>query len=223
MRSCVRIYNSWANAPQGSEARLFKQGLVPWLFSQAFMDAVIPASFIMPKIVFTGTKDPKAHLTAFNAQVMISGGTDVMHCKMFMGTFTCTMLQWFVGLPNNHITYFDQFSGFLREQFIVNQGQPPVPFDLFGVKQRQGEPLKDFLNKFGEFVVKLQTQDEVLMIHAFGQGIMSGPFSDSLIRNRARTFGEIRRRDVAHIVAEEVVTVKHGSTYPGQAKPKERS
>ena len=91
------------------------------------------------------------------------------------------------------------------------------------MKQRQGEPLKDFLNRFGAFVVRLQTQDEALMVHAFGQGILSGPFNDSLIRNRARTFGEIRRRVVAHITAEEAVTVKRGSTYPGQAKPKEGS
>jgi len=48
------------------------------------------------------------------------------------------------------------------------------------------------MNRFGAFVVKLQTQDEALMVHAFGQGIMSGPFSDSLIRNWARTFWEIR-------------------------------
>ena len=64
------------------------------------------------------------------------------------------------------------------------------------------------------FVVKLQTQDEALMVHAFGQGIMSRPFSDSLIRNRAKTFGEIQRQVVAHIVVEEAVIVKRGNTYP---------
>ena len=30
------------------------------------MDVVMPANFIMPKIVFTGTEDPEAHLTTFN-------------------------------------------------------------------------------------------------------------------------------------------------------------
>jgi len=51
--------------------------------------------------------------------------------------------------------------------------------------------------------MKLQTQDEALMVHAFGQEIMVGPFSDSLIRNLERMFGEIRRRVAAHINAEE--------------------
>ena len=44
---------------------------------------------------------------------------------------------------------------------------------------------------FGESTMKLQTQDEALMVHAFEQGIMIGPFSVSLIRNPARLFGEI--------------------------------
>jgi len=52
---------------------------------------------------------------------------------------------------------------------------------------------------------------------------MLGSFSDSLIRNWARTFGEIRRRVVAQITVEEAVTVKRGSSYTEQAKPRERS
>jgi len=157
------------------------------------MDPIIPTNFITPKIVFTGVEDLETNLTTFNAQMMISGGPDVMHCKIFMGTFTSTTLQWFVGLPDGHITSFDQFSGLFREQFIFNQAQPPVSFDLFGIKQRQGEALKDFLNRFGAFAVKLQTQDEALMVHTFGQWIMLGSFSDSLIGNQTRKFGEIRR------------------------------
>jgi len=61
------------------------------------------------------------------------------------------------------------------------------------------------------------------MVHAFGLGIMAGPFSDSLMRNPARTFGEIRRRVVTHIGAEEAVSMKRNNTYSGQAKPKEGS
>jgi len=44
-----------------------------------------------------------------------------------------------------------------------------------------------------------------------------------MIRNPARIFGEIRRLVVAHIVAEETVSVKRDSKHPGQVKPKEGS
>jgi len=49
------------------------------------------------------------------------------------------------------------------------------------------------------------------MVNTFGQGVMAGPFSYS--PNPAMTFVEIRRRVVAHISAEEAVSVKHNNTY----------
>jgi len=63
------------------------------------------------------------------------------------------MLDWFVSLPDGHITTFAQFSTLVREQYIVNRAPPPVPNDLFDVRQYQGESLKDFLNRFGAQVV----------------------------------------------------------------------
>jgi len=35
-------------------------------FSQAIMDTVIPASFMVSKITFTGVEDPKARITLFH-------------------------------------------------------------------------------------------------------------------------------------------------------------
>jgi len=106
----------------------------------------------------------------------------------------------------------------IREQFIVKRALPPVSFYLFDVKQYQGEPLKEFLNRFGALVVKLHTKDEAMMVHAFKRGILLGPFSDSLIRCCPKTFNEIRHRAVAHISAEEEVTEKRGSV--GPARPR---
>jgi len=80
----------------------------------------------------------------------------------------------------------------------------------------QEEPLKDFLNRFRALVVKLHTKDEVMMVHALRKGILSGPFSDSLIRCQPKMFSEIRRRVVAHIGAEKEVTVKRGSVGPAR-------
>ena len=114
-----------------------------------------------------------------------------MHSKLLMGTFSGTTLDWFINLPDGHITSFDQFLTLFKEQYIVNLALPPVSFDLFNVKQYQGEPLKDFLNRFGALVVRLHTKDEDMMVHTFRRGVWPGPFSDSLIRCRPKTFNEI--------------------------------
>jgi len=91
---------------------------------------------------------------------------------------------------------------------------PPIYYDLFDVKQYQGEPLKDFLNRFGTLVVKLHTEDENMTVHAFKRGVLLGFFSDSQIRCHPKKFSEIRHKVFAHIVAEEEVTEKRGSIDP---------
>jgi len=63
-------------------------------------------------------------------------------------------------------------------------------------------------------VVRLNTKDETMMVHTFGKGIVPGPFNESLIRNRPKTFGEIRRQAVAHIVAEGEVNEKRTCVVP---------
>ena len=78
--------------------------------------------------------------------------------------------------------------------------------------------MKDFLNRFGALVVKLHTKDEDMTVHAFRRRVLPGPFSDSLIRCRPKTFNEIQHRVVAHIVVEEEVTEKRGSIGPVRSR-----
>ncbi|XP_068504429.1 uncharacterized protein [Phaseolus vulgaris] len=103
-----------------------------------------------------------------------------------------------------------------------------VSYDLFNVRQYQGESLKDYLNRFGAQVVRLPSKDEDMLVHAFKKGMLLGPFSESLIRSHPSTFAEIRRRAVAHIVAETEVSEKRGSAAPlkprgGQGKQQQHT
>ncbi|XP_068504456.1 uncharacterized protein [Phaseolus vulgaris] len=189
----------------------------PMPFSQDIMDTVIPANTLAVKASFTGVEDPEAHLTAFHMQMMLSGGSDAVYCKVFMSTLSGTTLEWFVSLPTGHITTFQQFSKMFVEQYIVNKAPSLVSYDLFNVRQYQGESLKDFLNRFGAQIVRLPGKDEDMFVHAFKKGVLPGPSSESLIRSHPATFAEIRRRVVAHIAAESEVSEKRGNVAP--AKP----
>jgi len=168
-------------------------------------------------------EDPESHLTAFNAQMITSGGSDVVRCKMLMGTFTGTTIQWFSGLPDGHISSFGQFSNLFREQFHANWVKPPVLYDLFNVRQREGETLKDYLNRLWALTVTLRTHDENVMVSTFEEGVALGPFCDSLIRNPTETFYEIWRRAVAHINTKEVVLARNNDSYSRLSKLREAS
>jgi len=108
-----------------------------------------------------------------------------------------------------------------REKLSVNKVKPPRLYDLFSIRQREGEALKDYLNRFWAVTVRLRTHDEDMMIVAFEQGMAEGPFSDSLIRNPMETFFEVREQVVTHIEAENVVLRKNGNSNSKQSRPKE--
>ena len=81
--------------------------------------------------------------------------------------------------------------------------------------------MKEYLNRFNMLTIRLQTHDEEMMIVAFEQGMVVGPFSDSLIRNQAKTFSEVRERVVAHIEVEGTVLKKNDSSRSRKPNPKE--
>ena len=117
----------------------------PMPFAQAITDTPIPASVVPVKASFTGVEDPEA---TFHMQMMLSGGSDAVYCKMFVSTLQGTALEWFVSLPTGHITNFQQFSKLFVEQYIVNKVPPKVSYDLFDIRQYQGESLRDYFNHF---------------------------------------------------------------------------
>jgi len=186
----------------------------PTLFSQEIVDAAIPTTLIGPKVTFTGTKDPEAHLTTFHTQMMLVGGSNAVRCKFFMSTLAGTAMDWFISLPDGHVTSFQQLTKLFRAQYIANRAPLSVSYDLFDVRQYEGESLKEFLHRFGAQIVRLNLKDERMMVHTFRKGIVPGPFSESLIRNHPKTFAEIRCRAVAHIVAEEKVSEKRTCVVP---------
>ncbi|XP_068503713.1 uncharacterized protein [Phaseolus vulgaris] len=175
------------------------------------MGVVVPPGLVGVNASFTGVEDPEAHLTAFHTQMMLSRGSNAVYCKLFMSTLSGIALEWFVSLPDGHITSFQQFSKLFMEQYIVNRAPPVVSYDLFVVRQSQGESLWDYLSRFGAQVVRLPRKDEDMLVHAFKKGVLAGPFSESLIRNRPSTFAEIRHHAVAHIAAETAVSEKRDS------------
>ncbi|XP_068497460.1 uncharacterized protein [Phaseolus vulgaris] len=177
----------------------------PMPFSQSIMEAMIPHTFVGPKVTFTGMEDPEAHLTAFHTQMMLVGGSDAVRCKLFMSTLTGMLSQLF------------------REQYIANRAPPPVSYDLFDVKQYQGETLKEYINRSGAQVVKVGTTKEPMIVYAFRKGIFPGPFCESIIRNRPRTFAEIRRRAVEHIAIEGEVCEKSASVAPARPRTQSRA
>ena len=102
-------------------------------FSPEIMGTMVPPNLVGIKASCKGVEDPEAHLTAFHTQMMLSGGSDAVYCKMFISTLSGIAMEWFVSLPEGHITSFSQFSKLFTEQYIVNKAPAVVSYDMPGI------------------------------------------------------------------------------------------
>ncbi|XP_068486324.1 uncharacterized protein [Phaseolus vulgaris] len=143
--------------------------------------------------------------------------------KLFMSTLTGMAMDWFINLPEGHITSFAQLSQLFREQYLANRAPAPVSYDLFDVKQYQGETLKEYISRFGAQVVKVGTTDEPMIVYTFRKGVCPGSFSKSLNRSRPKTFAEVRRRAVEHIASEGEAYEKCTTAAPARPKAQIRT
>jgi len=98
----------------------------PQPFTQKIMvEQVLPHFMVLKLTLYLGSRDPETHLKGFRAQMLISGGSDVIRCKMFVGTLTGMTLQGFSTIPDGTIDSFQTFFQLFLQQFATNQVKPP--------------------------------------------------------------------------------------------------
>jgi len=146
-RANEELRRGWRDVDEPEAASPPREFTTP--FSQAILETTIPNTFTGPKVTFTGMEDTEAHLTVFHTQMMLVGGSDAVRCKLFMSTLTGMAMDWFISFPEGHITSFAHLSRLFREQYLANRAPAPVSYDLFDVKQYQGETLKEYISRFG--------------------------------------------------------------------------
>lgn len=63
--------------------------------------------------------------------------------------------------------------------------------DLFDIRQKEGEPLKEYLNRFYEVSVCVLNLWVKILVDAFVKGLWENPFSGYLIKERAMSMTEV--------------------------------
>lgn len=173
-------------------------------FGEPIVQVEIPHEFRNSVIdAFDGTQDPMRHVAAFRTQMIISGGTDAMWCKMFAGTLKDTALEWFTNLPDRSIRDFPNFSAKFVTQFSANKKKRVEGVDLFDIKQKQDKSLKEYLARFTAAMVQVDRQDPYYVCSAFQKGLRAGPLRESLFKKKPLNMDDVRVRAECHIEAEE--------------------
>ncbi|XP_062075902.1 uncharacterized protein LOC133780035 [Humulus lupulus] len=107
--------------------------------------------------MYTGQEDPVSHVHNFELQTDLQGVQDDARCRIFPATLSETAQQWFFKLQSGSITSWDSFVRIFYSQFSSAMPLPTKPNDLVDIKQRDNEPLKDYIQRFMQEATRVKS------------------------------------------------------------------
>ncbi|XP_062089143.1 uncharacterized protein LOC133795702 [Humulus lupulus] len=175
-------------------------------FSKCINQLPIPVKFKMPTWkMYTGLEDPISHVHNFELQTNLHGVWDDARCRIFPATLSEIAQEWFFKLQPESITSWDGFVRIFYSQFSSAMPLPAEPNDLVDRKQRDNEPLKDYIQRFMWEVTRVKSLNDDGKLIAINSGIkVKNLFWSSLKRKFARTTQEFLDRAEEFIKLEEV-------------------
>ncbi|GKV40302.1 hypothetical protein SLEP1_g47964 [Rubroshorea leprosula] len=163
-----------------------------------------PAGFRIPQLeTYDGTKDPDDHLHAFYSCMQAQNASDALMCKIFPSTLRGNARTWYYSLPPRSINSYTKLSSAFATKFSSRRLIRKTTFELMQVKQRDGESLKNFMSRFNDAVLEVNSFDQAVGITAVILGLGHERFRESLLKHPAATFSEVNDRSLKFITVEE--------------------
>ncbi|GKV40237.1 hypothetical protein SLEP1_g47906 [Rubroshorea leprosula] len=154
-----------------------------------------PAGFRIPQLeTYDGTKDPDDHLHAFYSCIQAQNASDALMCKIFPSTLRGNARTWYYSLPPRSINSYTELTSAFATKFSSRRLIMKTISELMRVKQRDGESLKNFMSRFNDAVLEVNSFDQAVGITAVISSLGHERFRDSLLKHPATTFSEIKNK-----------------------------
>ncbi|GKV35996.1 hypothetical protein SLEP1_g44183 [Rubroshorea leprosula] len=168
-----------------------------------------PPGFRMPLFeTYDGTKDPDDHLHAFFSIMQAQNASDALMCKMFPSTLRGNARTWYHTLRPNSINAYAELATSFATKFSSRRLIKKTTPELMRITQREGESLKNYMNRFNDAMLEVNAFDEAVGVTVVMQGLNHDRFRDNLVKNTPTTFDEVNQRSLKFIKAEEYVLSK---------------
>nr|CAN81438.1 hypothetical protein VITISV_014972 [Vitis vinifera] len=153
-------------------------------FSSHIIDYEPPREFIVPKFsAYDGSSDPFNHIMHYRQLMTLEIGNDMLLCKVFPANLQDQALSWFHRLPINSVDNFRDLS----EAFVGHT--------LQNIKMQENESLREFVKRFGQVVLQVESYNIDAVLQIFKRSICPGtPFFESLAKKPTTTMDDLFRR-----------------------------
>ncbi|GLU18330.1 hypothetical protein SLE2022_346360 [Rubroshorea leprosula] len=163
-----------------------------------------PAGFRIPQLeTYDGMKDPDDHLHAFYSCMQAQNASDALMCKIFPSTLRGNARTLYYSLPPRSISSYTEMASAFAIKFSSRRLIRKTTSELMRVKQREGESLKNYMSRFNDAVLEVNSFNQAVGITAVISGLSHERFRDSLLKHPATTFSEVNERSLKFITAEE--------------------
>ncbi|KAK8951451.1 hypothetical protein KSP39_PZI003208 [Platanthera zijinensis] len=183
----------------------------------------IPNGFKLPSIeTFDGTDDPLEHVNHFTTIMRIYNAPDQLLCQVFPATLKGQARTWFHSLRASTIASFAELARQFVDQFIANRRIVRDPSHLSGIRQNEGESLKDFFRRFSAEARQIPGVDQELLRGVFLGGLRPGGFYSALMRETVASYPDLVYRVEAQITADEAIEAHRQQFDDNQKRKREK-
>ncbi|KAL0442257.1 UNVERIFIED_CONTAM: hypothetical protein Sradi_0164600 [Sesamum radiatum] len=173
-------------------------------FMEGVMADELPVNCRIPAIAeYEGTTDPQEHLSHFENATLLHRYTNGFEYRVFVTTYARAKQQWFNQLPPAVIGSFQEFRSLFLHQFASSRKHQKTELSLFSVRQKEGEPLKEYLQHFNAATLEVPTVTQEVKANAFAQGFLDGDFFKSLTKKPATNFDSVLARAAKYTDMED--------------------
>ncbi|GAB2269775.1 hypothetical protein Dimus_038803 [Dionaea muscipula] len=204
-----RVSTSRDHSPRGRQ----RTGRTTQPFTRNVIEDYCPKHVRLPSLDFyDGTEDPEDHLNHFEIRMSLQKFSDGMMCRAFPSTFKGAARRWFHRLPPNSISSFEEFAEKFIAQFASSSVFTKSIPNLFDVKQKANETLREFMSRFSKAYVEIPGVGKDVATAAIMTGLRPGPFRDDLSMHMPKTFDKLLQRAKRYMALEDLNDNSRGET-----------
>ncbi|GJU56879.1 reverse transcriptase domain-containing protein [Tanacetum coccineum] len=115
--------------------------------------------------------DPEDHVKIFQAAAQVERWTMPMWCHMFNSTLIGTARVWFDELPPKSIDGYKDLKAAFLAYFMQQKKYVKDPVEIHNIKQRDGETIEDFMERFKVETGRMKGAPECMRISGFMHGV----------------------------------------------------
>ncbi|KAL2234291.1 UNVERIFIED_CONTAM: Retrovirus-related Pol polyprotein from transposon [Sesamum indicum] len=180
-------------------------------FCNHILTETVAPNFRMPDLPkYDGMKDPTEHLAAFDMVMNLYGQSGPINAKLFVTTLTGKAQEWFTNLPPGSVESLEQLIQKFSFHFASKRKQKWSATHLFTIRQRNDEPLKNFMGRFNNETLEVPDLRIDMMISILIHGLKKGAFASALARDPPSDVEQLMNLAQKYIDEEEMNAMKDG-------------